>query len=626
MKKFLAIWCALAIGISTMPTFAAASAIPETVDGFIDELNIGVSEGGSTENFLNPEDSEYVSQREEITVGPLVYEDRSSTMGTNLFRNGGGWFQSPAYVGYRVNPGWQLVVEAFHGHEDPDFYVTVKGSADKLDESWMELETQVITSGTVSNGKGFNAYRKYYYVTIPSDVYYIRIYLPELIDGDTPYTSWAFGLMSVRMNQLEFRDDLDTPEGYGNNNFLNSEAEGYVSQRVDYGVNTVEMDNSPSRPNVGTSYQRRSGPDNYEAFLTYSAAGGMLAEIEYIAAAGLVAGGLEPISIYASADGNWPSEPLQSARVSLGTLDGYNYYKDYVILPDDTHFMKVAFPDGNLYSNKWEIAIMTIEVRYSGFYDALDTDCNEGAGADYTAANFTNSSKPGYIFQRAGADTILEYENLGGTIGGVYHHRYGWDANSGYLSYKVYPGYRFIVDSYSGRTDSEISIYVSPDNSTWTKLTAEKTLGTPLEHSNGGADFKNEIYSSIIPAGMFFAKAEVPPCVSGDHWTLGIRSVSSEKAPIPEYTCENPNDTADFDDNLTVIESVTKNSGEKEMVTIYLASYNSDGRLTGVDAAAEELSEGETFQCELIVPISSLHKLYIWKGDMSPIAVYAVDE
>ncbi|MBO5060634.1 MAG: hypothetical protein J6C82_06965 [Clostridia bacterium] len=647
MKKLLSLLCAAAITLSAMPVLAEDTGTtwvdPDPVEAFVDELDAsGTTSDERKANFLNSEDSGYVSQRDGISPNASeLIADLGAEAGT-VFRRAAGWYTEESCIVYRVNPGWKLAVKTFdvdndyNGAGDVDIQLTFKGTHYRIEYS--EIESVKVNNGyKIMADTNKHLYMATHYIDIPDDVYWVKICLPECnSDGTLGYDSWKAGIMSVSMWDNEFTDELNDDE----TEFLSSRTATYMPQR--YAIDTNRIQYSSGGDAVGSNYQSTTygGGDRY---LTYAVAGGRVAEIEYRANKA-VSSALDCIRLFASEDGSTFTQLTDTKNpTSHGSSGNDIFYREYALLPEGTAFLKVMLPEYTgsstaAYTN-WHIGIMTVEVRDADFYDDIEDNFSNPAGGSHAAQTyFSNSAYDGYIIQRAGANEAIQYSAPTGTIGGTAIHMGGYFGKAAWLSYKAWPGKQFVVNSSNYNTSYELTLYASEtyttDTANWTQLTTVKEEGEAISNANGTAA-KQEIYTATVPEGMYYVYMATPSfpladgaTTNGDTWKIGIRNVTMQDvptAPKAEYEHTNPGDTAVIEDAKLILNgSVTKNSGESEKVYVFLASYTGS-TLTDVDCESATLSSDGKLDYSLSVDEADAYRLFIWKGEIEPIAKYEID-
>lgn len=631
MKKLLALLCAAAISLSCVPVLAEDAGTtwvdPSPVAAFIDELDVtGSSQAEKRADFLNPESATYVSQRDAMSGNAYEFYD-GTELGSTL-RRPHGYQTEATYIRYRVNPGWKLAVKTMDCSGTFDIEIKFRGTHYKTE--YRELASTKVVSPTKIT-EGTNSYEiATHYCDIPADVYWVEVHLPmgngQWHPNYKAGGTWAAGIMSVSMWNSEFIDELDDASA----NFLTSKTATYMPQRYDYskavnGYNVIEKSNF--KGTIGNAYHRGSQYRGNPSYITYAATGGYVAEVKYLANSSIKTG-LDCVRIFASSDGATFTQITETENpASYAAESGYSLYREYALLPEGTTLLKVMLPADTSYTH-YHIGIMSVEVRNPNFYDDIEGSFSTTAGTD------------GYIIQRAGMTTsngIITFVQNKEEIGGTLCHRNGWKGNTGFVAYKAYPGKQVVFDTYNIGTTYRLSIYTTAEYTT--DFVNKGTLLTNNPENIGKLDndtvqnwANNEVYTGVIPEGHYYVYALFPAMNEDSHnWHYGLRNVTMRDvpaAPVVEYEHTNPGEMAKIDavtGKLTTSGLVVKNAGEAEKVTVYLASYNGNS-LVDIDCHIDnEVAVGEYVQYALEVEPAATYRLFIWKGEIEPIAVYDFD-
>lgn len=635
MKKLLALLCAAAISLSCVPVLAEDTGTtwvdPSPVAAFIDELDVtGSTQAEKRADFLNPESATYVSQRDAVAPNASEFASDLGTEAGKFFRRpGGGYFTEAAYIRYRVNPGWKLAVKTYDndgnydGVGDSNIKLTFRGTHYKTE--YRELAATKTNNGKIITDTNKHLCIATHYCDIPDDVYWVEIHLPSAnSEGKLDYSAWTAGIMSVSMWDSEFVDELDDASA----NFLSSKTATYMPQRADYskavdGNNVIEK--AACGGARGNAYQRGSQYRGHPSYITYAATGGYVAEVKYFVRDTIT--DLDCVRIFASSDGATFTQITETENPASYTSEsGYNLYSEYALLPEGTTLLKIMLPADTSYTN-WHIGIMSVEVRNPNFYDDIEGSFSTTAGTD------------GYIIQRAGKNSTLTYMSEHGSyVGGYIGYPYGNQTGTAWAGWKAWPGKQVRFDTFNASGGTyKLSIYTTTEYTTdfinkGTLLTNTPVNEGKLKNKNGEDWSNHEIYTGVIPEGHYYVYA----CFrqkddASHHWMYGLRNVTMRDvpaAPVVEYEHTNPGEMAKIDavtGKLTTSGLVVKNAGETEKVTVYLASYNGNS-LVDIDCHIDnEVAVGEYVQYALEVEPAATYRLFIWKGEIEPIAVYDFD-
>ena len=626
MKKLLSVLCTAAMLLSTAVLPASAETTEPTwpVAAFVDELDTPKAD------FKNPEATGYVEGRFDIAPNAMEFDKGFGGDFGNVYHRAGSHLTESAYITYCVNEGWVFSAKSYRNTvTGEDYQVTFSFSVDNAStESWdaNEVTPHTYYTGEISKGDGsrWKTYQHFYQV--PEGMKYAQVRLPKCATPEASstalYTTWAFGIMNAAMYDVDFFDDLDTPDA----SWTDSTAEGYVPQRV----YLASPQSGTYLMNKGTHANengmiRLAGWWDRQPYIVYKAYPGAIVTAVYMDAFKFA--NHDGVRIWESTDGNhYTTTTWTEVTGNVRNLDSQNKRVKTVKLSDNAKLFKVSLPHSTEYSTEgilteeewtkfksghWNIALLSVEMNDAEYVDHLD--------CAYTRGSFVSRADANYNPFRVDS-LYLEAEDWGANFGYSYRHSYGNEKQDGYIIYRCLPGMEWNVDTYGSSQNAAFTFATSPDNVNWTPAAATTEAKGTLTDKSGNvrAITRNTI---LMPAGHYYAKMIVPAWKSADgattlyaHYGMGFTEVYATTPELPDYVWSDPNDTADFDTVVTVSGHVTRNISSAESLNIFFASYDSLGRLAGVDMKSKTPAKGEKVNYELSVSAAETYAVYLWNG------------